>query len=277
MKKLFYLAGGAAAIAGCYLWQIAPDTRRKKRMKPFEEQYIAHRGLFDPDAGIPENSLPAFHRAVDAGYGIELDVQMTTDHRLVVFHDDNLKRMCGTDQVLTDCCWEDLKRLKLNGTDKRIPLLDEVLSVIGGKVPLIVEIKPRGPWLETARRTAKRLDWYKGIYCIESFHPLVVSWFRKYRPDVIRGQLALDFFHSRDEMILPGKIILSNLLLNSLARPDFIAYHFQHAGQPTFRLMRKLFRAEYVAWTVKSQEELQQAKKDFDVILFDSFLPDQSL
>jgi len=274
MKKLLCLAGGAAALAGYYLYHIAPNTGRKEQMRPFEEQYIAHRGLFHPDAGIPENSLPAFRRAVEAGHGIELDVQMTTDHRLVVFHDDNLKRMCGVDRRLTDFCWNDLKKLKLSNSEERIPLLNEVLSVIDGRVPLIVEIKPRGPWLETTRRVARRMDRYSGLYCMESFHPLAVAWYRKNRPHVIRGQLAKDFLHSGDKMVLPGKILLANMLLNNYARPDFIAYDFRDADQPTFRLMRKLFPAEYVAWTVKSQEELTQAKKDFDVILFDSFIPD---
>ena len=142
-------------------------------------------------------------------------------------------------------------------------------------MPLVVEIKSDGDWLTTSQRTAERLDTYEGVYCIESFHPMVVEWFRQNRPQVLRGQLADDFFRSEEEMSLVRKVVLSNLLLNFRSRPDFIAYNFRHADQPVYRLCRTLFPVVNVAWTPRSPEELEQAKEAFSVFIFDSFQPQQ--
>ena len=260
-------------LMSAYLFCIAPNTARSEAMEPFERVYIAHRGLFDNETNAPENSLPAFRLAVEEGYGIELDVQMTTDGRLVVFHDDSLLRMCGVDKLLTECSYEELQGYTLLDTQERIPLFDDVLEVIGGQVPLVVEIKSAGDWKGTAQRTGERLDTYEGVFCIESFHPMVVEWFRKNRPKVLRGQLADDFFRSEEEMSLARKVVLSNLLLNVLSRPDFIAYNFKNADQPTYWLCRTLFPVVNVAWTPRSQQELDTAKQTFDAFIFDSFRP----
>ena len=267
------IAAGLAALTGYYIYRIAPNTGRKEQMRPFEETYIAHRGLFDNHSEAPENSLAAFRKAVDEGYGIELDVQMTADDRLVVFHDDTLERMCGIDRMLTECTYEELKRFRLKKSNEQIPLFDEVLEIIAGKVPLIVEVKSAGRWKETTQRMAERMDHYEGIYCMESFHPLAVAWFRKHRPDIIRGQLADDFFRSKKELFFPVKWVLSNMLMNNRSRPDFIAYNFKHADQFSYRVLRKLFPVENAAWTVKSKADLKKAKKIFDIFIFDSFIP----
>ena len=118
-------------------------------MAVFEKQYIAHRGLFDNENGIPENSIPAFKRAVDQGYGIELDVQLTMDHKLVVFHDESLRRLCRADRLLRDCTYAELQEYSLGISRERIPLFEDVLKVVDGKVPLIVEVKQEGNWKET--------------------------------------------------------------------------------------------------------------------------------
>ena len=148
------------------------------------------------------------------------------------------------------------------------------MEVIDGKVPLVVEIKSAGNWKETTARMAERMDSYKGIYCMESFHPFAVEWFRKNRPDIIRGQLADDFFRTEENMSIIRKIILSSLLLNNHSRPDFIAYNFEHANQWSYTICRKLFHVVNVAWTPRCQQELDAAKKIFDVFIFDSFIPD---
>ena len=257
-----------------YLYRVKPNTGRRNEMQPFLDKYIAHRGLFDNDTGSPENSLPAFSAAVEKGYGIELDVQMTTDHKLVVFHDDNLKRMCGVNKPVYECSYDELLSYKLGSSDENIPLFDDVLQIINGSVLLIVEIKSAGDWKGTTERVAKRMDSYKGVYCMESFHPLAVEWYKKNRPEIIRGQLADDFFRTEEKMSIIRKIILSSLLMNNHSRPDFIAYNFEHADQWSFFLCRKLFSVVNVAWTPRSQEQLETAKKIFDVFIFDSFIPD---
>lgn len=261
------------AIFLIYIYRIKPNTGRRDMMKPFFDNYIAHRGLFNNDECLPENSIPAFKKAVEQGYGIELDVQMTTDGKLVVFHDDNLQRMCGINKLLTECSYDELSAYRLGKSDEKIPLFDDVLQVIDGKVPLVIEIKSAGDWEKTTELMALRMDTYNGIYCMESFHPFAVEWFRKNRPDIIRGQLSDDFFRTDENMSFIRKLILSNLLLNNHSRPDFIAYNFSHANQWSYTVCRKLFPVVNVAWTPRSQEQLDKAKKDFEIFIFDSFIP----
>ncbi|WP_034447899.1 glycerophosphodiester phosphodiesterase family protein [Butyrivibrio sp. AE2032] len=258
---------------GLYLFAIKPGADRTARMKPFEEKMIAHRGFFNNDSDAPENSLKAFKLAVENGYGIELDVQHTTDNKLVVFHDENLKRMCGVDKKLYECSYDELQQYHLANSDEKIPLFSDVLSIIKEDVPLIVEIKSEGDWKTTTEMTAEMMDKFHGIYVIESFHPSVVSWFRKNRPDVIRGQLSMDFFIQDVTQTWIEKLLLTNLMLNFRARPDFIAYDHHSVNQFSYRLCRKLFTVENVAWTIRSEEELQQAKKYFKCFIFDSFTP----
>ncbi len=262
-----------AALIILFLFCIAPKTGRREQMEPYERSGIAHRGLFDNESDAPENSIAAFRKAVDAGCGIELDVQMTTDGQLVVFHDDSLERMCGVDRTLTDCSRAELEALHLADSGEGIPLFSDVLTVIDGKVPLIVEIKSEGDWLNTTERTAQMLDRYEGLYCMESFSPRVVRWFRRYRPAVIRGQLSTNYF--KDDLGQPRfrSFMLTNLLYDFLSRPDFIAYNYLWRDQWGYRICRRLFRVVNAAWTIRSPAEMEQAKKIFDIIIFDSFSP----
>ena len=263
----------AGILSGLYLLSIVPNRGRKEKMKVFEKQYIAHRGLFDNESEAPENSIPAFRRAVEQGYGIELDVQLTTDNRLVVFHDETLQRMCGFDKKLTECSYDELKHYRLAKSDEKIPLFDEVLKVIDGKVPLIVEVKSEGDWKKTTQLMAERMDSYRGCYCMESFHPFAVKWFKDHRPEIIRGQLSTNYFKDKINRKWYEKFLLSNLMLNFLTKPDFIAYNHLWKKDFSYTLCRKLFKPENVAWTIKNQKELEEAEKTFDVIIFDSFIP----
>ena len=263
----------AGIVGGLYLYSIAPNKSRKEQMRPFEQQYIAHRGLFDNAADCPENSLPAFRRAVEHHYGIELDVQLTKDRQLVVFHDESLLRMCGVDKKLRDCTYQELCQYPLASSQERIPLFDQVLEVIDGQVPLVVEVKPEGDWETTTRKMAERMDKYPGCYCMESFHPFAVKWFRDHRPDVIRGQLSTDYRADHIQGSPCRNFLLSNLMLNWASRPDFVAYNHRWKDNFSYTLCRKMSRVENVAWTIKNQQELDRAEKTFDVIIFDSFLP----
>lgn len=262
-------------LAILFLYCIRPNTSRRQEMAVFEKQYIAHRGLFDNKNGIPENSIPAFKRAVDQGYGIELDVQLTMDHKLVVFHDESLRRLCRADRLLRDCTYAELQEYFLGISRERIPLFEDVLKVVDGKVPLIVEVKPEGNWKETTKVMAEIMDGYSGCYCMESFHPLAVEWFRKNRPAVIRGQLSTNFFLDEPRRKWSEKFILTNLLLNFKARPDFIAFNHIWSGSLAYTLCRKIYDVENVGWTIRNQDELERAKGIFQVIIFDSFVPDE--
>ena len=280
------IAGSAAALYFC----MHPENRRKSLMRSrFGKYYIAHRGLFDnPDPSIseavrsgnnnekkiiPENSLAAFEEAVRHGYGIELDVQLTADNKLVVFHDNNLKRMCGDPRLVRNLTYEELKELRLAGTQERIPLFKEVLKLVDGRVPLFVEIKPEGRYFENTRRASAMLKKYKGIYCVQSFNPFVLLWFRKYRPEVLRGQLATDFKKDGDKHPPMLQFLLADMLFNCFSRPDFISYNHKHSDKLAFRICTRLFRSMNAAWTIRNKKELESAKKDFEFFIFDSFRP----
>ncbi|MCM1190468.1 MAG: glycerophosphodiester phosphodiesterase [bacterium] len=221
----------------------------------------------------PENSLRAFQRAVDAGFGIELDVQMSKDHIPVVFHDFTLKRICGAEGKVCDYTYEELQRFPLCGSDQRIPRLKDVLDCVAGKTPLIVELKVESTDLSVCPAADGLLAEYKGMYCIESFNPLCLLWYRRHRKDVVRGQLA-EFFLKTADLSAPLGFLLQNLLFNWLTKPDFVAYNYNHRDGLSRRICRKLYHNTAVAWTIKSREQLKTARKSFDIFIFDSFLPD---
>lgn len=251
-----------------------PEAGRKDRMKEYEKQYIAHRGFHDNSGDSPENTLSAFKKAVAAGYGIELDVQLTKDEVPVVVHDYDLRRICGVDKKVNECTYEEIKQLPIYRSEETIPTLNEALRLVGGKVPLVIEIKVEHKFRKTCERVAHILDYYHGAYCIESFSPLAVGWFKYHRPDVLRGQLATN--HTREGLNTPWilKAILTNCLLNGFCKPDFIAYNCRFTKTLPVTVLRKLYKCKMAAWTIKSQQELEKHRKYFDMFIFDGFLPE---
>ena len=257
-------------ISGVYLFMITPRIFKKPDRTPFFGVHYAHRGLFDNHSDAPENSLPAFQKAVDAGYGIELDVQLSKDKKLVVFHDATLKRMCGVKGNVWDYTLEELKQLKLASSNETIPTFEEFLSVVDGKVPFILEFKLDVAQTKVCELANEALKNYKGTYCIESFHPLALMWYKKHRPDVVRGQLSEEFFRQEKYKRKPVLMLVSYLLTNCVTRPDFIAYNHKHADNISRRICRHL-GALSVTYTVKSKAEYEQVKNKFDLFIFDSF------
>ncbi|MEE0966984.1 MAG: glycerophosphodiester phosphodiesterase family protein [Bacilli bacterium] len=250
-----------------YLFMILPRMFNKPDRKPFMGYHYAHRGLFNNDSETPENSLPAFKKAVEKGYGIELDVQLTKDDKLVVFHDASLKRMCNIDGKVWEYTLEELQHMTLSGSSQTIPTFEEVLAVIDGKVPFILEYKLDRVQTKVCELSNEVLKNYKGHYCIECFHPLAVMWYKKNRPDILRGQLSSHFWKEGDKRII--NLFPQFLLTNVLARPDFIAYH--HTDCNLSLLLNKLFGALMVTWTIQSEEDYKKAKKRYDLFIFDSF------
>ena len=177
-KKLALCLGAAGvAAAGAFAFLIAPGRRDEKLTAPFYGRNFAHRGLHKMDRSVPENSIPAFDAAARIGYGVELDVRLSADGEVVVFHDDDLKRICGVDSRVDELSWAELSRLNLCGTPNRIPLLSEVLAVIDGRCPIIVELKRSRRHAELCRKTYDILSQYHGRWCVESFDPRIVFWF----------------------------------------------------------------------------------------------------
>ena len=174
-----------------YLLLVSPKMiHRADRSSFLKNKFYAHRGLFDNESDAPENSLAAFQKAVEVGYGMEMDVQLTKDDQLVVFHDATLKRMCGVEGNVWDYTLEELKQFKLAKTDETIPSFEEVLNLVAGRTPLIVEYKLDRPLTKVCELGDQLLSQYQGVYCIESFHPFALMWYKKHRPEVMRGQLS---------------------------------------------------------------------------------------
>ena len=266
-------------ICSIYLYFIFPkiklDDKKQKQIEELKKYYYAHRGLHDSNIACPENSYTAFKKAVENGYGMELDIQLTKDKKIVVFHDEDLKRMCGISKKISESTYEELKNTKLIDGEETIPLFQDVLDIVGGKTPIIVELKPYDERKALCELTSDILKKYKGLYCVESFHPGVVEWFKKNRVDVIRGQLASNFKSEAKEY---GKkyvfknFLAKNLLLNFMARPHFIAYDRKYPNVISRRICKKL-GATGVAWTVRSQKELEEAREAFDIFIFENFIP----
>lgn len=254
-----------------FLLMFAIAPRRRRNTAPFDRTLYAHRGLHDNDDGVPENSLAAFAAAAKAGYGVELDVQLTADRQVVVFHDNDLKRMCGIEKRVDELTYAQLREYSLLSSDQHIPLLSDVLEVLDG-VTLLCEFKAMRSYTDTSLCTATLplLDNYKGNVCIESFNPFMVRWFRKHAPHYIRGILAKKFTKEETTPVL--RFILSSLLANFLCRPDFIAYQHTDYKHPILRLCR-IFRPMTVAWTVTSPSETTVAKQHFDTVIFEGFAP----
>lgn len=256
-----------------YLLAIMPKLKRNKNIKGMDGWLYAHRGLHNNQSDAPENSLKAFGLAVEKGYGIELDVQLTKDLTAIVLHDYNLKRACNTDVQVSTLTYEELQKYRLFGSQERIPTLKEVLELVDGRVPIIIELKL--PWKadRLCSTVAELLSGYKGFYVIESFNPFGLMWYRRHHPEVIRGQLSTDFIKEKIEGNPIQYFLLKHLLMNFLTKPDFIAYHHVYKNALSFTLCRKLFRTKPVAWTIQSEEQLEKSKEYYDLFIFDGFVP----
>lgn len=253
-----------------YLFLIAP--KNNKEMKKFKNAYYAHRGLHNDERA--ENSMSAFGAAVEAGYGIELDVRLSKDGRLVVFHDDTLDRICGREGRVLDFTAAELATFKLNGTDDGIPLFSDVLARVDGKVPILIEIKEDAGDSNVSLATCEVMRGYKGEYIIESFNPLSLKTVKERLPEIPRGILSRRYYE-KEKRGKPLFFLLQSLLLNFLCRPAFVAYDHRHADAFGLRFIRACFGVPTLAWTVKSPEEETTARKNgFDGIIFENYLPE---
>jgi len=235
----------------------------------------AHRGFHEKPV-IPENSMAAFRRAVDNFYGAELDVHLMADGNLAVIHDASLQRTAGADVCIEDLTVEDLTKYRLEGTGEQIPLLEDVLRLFAGKTPLIVELKPeRGNHDALAAATVALLDRYPVNYCIESFDPRCLLWLKKNRPDIVRGQLAENFLRHGDGAPQRRPVLwgLGNLYLNFLTRPDFIAYRMEDRSCAALRICRRFFRVQEINWTITTKEEMREAERLGNLVIFEQFDP----
>lgn len=221
---------------------------------------------------MPENSLAAFTAAVDNGYGVELDVQFTRDKRVVVFHDDTLKRACAVDARVDEYTYQQLLELPLFNTEHRIPLFSEVLSVLAGKVPVIVELKATKDYAALCQDTLLHLLQYQGHYCVESFDPHIVRWFKRNAPQIVRGQLSEPYAGWRHNFRPLISLFMSRLWTNIFTRPHFIAFGI-HGRRNLSWYLCKALGAMMVCWTARPQDSLEKLKRQYDATIFEHFFP----
>lgn len=239
-----------------------------------EGHCYAHRGLHG--AGIPENSLAAFREAVEAGYGMELDVHLLADGGLAVIHDSLLNRTTGQAGRVEDLKLGDLGHYFLEGTGESIPEFSQVLDLVRGRVPLIIELKAEGDnQAALAEAVCKALEGYQGAFCLESFDPRCLMWLRKNRPELLRGQLAENFSRTKNDLPDLHRLVLTHLLTNFLTCPDFIAYRFDHRKTTlSVDFCRKLWGVRCAAWTLRTPEAFAEAQKEGWLPIFEGFRPE---
>ena len=232
------------------------------------EEPIAHRGYWNKKEGIPENSIPAFEKAIEKKYPIELDVHLSKDNKLFVFHDDNLKRMTGIDKNIRDCTYDEINGFRLDNTEYKIPLFSDVLDLINGRVPILIELKADRKVGETEKELVNLLKKYNGKYAIQSFRIRSLIWFKKNHPSIIRGQLSADF--KKNKMLRIQKFILRNVYLNFLVNPDFIAYAINSLPNKRIEKLHKN-GMPIIGWTVKNNMGLEKAKGKCDNLICENF------
>jgi len=239
----------------------------------FSQACIAHRGLHNNTSDNPENTLASFQRAIEAGYGIELDIRITRDDQVTVIHDADLQRLCGSQAVVRAVTYEEMADARVYGSDQSIPLFTEALELIGGQVPLVIDIKPAVDVLVTCRLADLALRDYPGPFCIQSFDPRVLLWFRRHNPSVLLGQLSGEIASENSTGLPLVDATLTAMLTNALTWPDFIAYNWRDAARPVLHWWRRVLRCPLVAWTITSQAQLEAARHSFDAYIFEGFTP----
>ncbi|MEG1426292.1 MAG: glycerophosphodiester phosphodiesterase family protein [Oscillospiraceae bacterium] len=263
------------AILSFWIFSMAPRLKNRPSFTEFQKYDYAHRGLHSIKYGgkIPENSMAAFKLAVENGFGMEFDLQLSLDGYVVIHHDNNLKRICGVDRLISQLTLEELSKLHLSGTEQGIPLLTDVLEAVAGSTPLIIELKGYGNTKELCEKSWEILKNYTGLYCVESFDPFIVEWFRENHPEVVRGQLMAHFRAGENGLNLFTAFFARNLFTNSFTRPDFEAYDYTSRMNISLRVARSLFHMQEVSWTIRDPQAYDQCKREQCLCIFEGFDP----
>ena len=262
-----------AVFALFWLFAIAPRIINKPDWGNMKNFHYAHRGLHDDV--LPENSMGAFKAAVEKGYGMEYDLQLTKDKKVVVHHDRSLKRVCGVEKSIGELSYDELKEIRLGNSEEVTPLFSDVLKMVDGRVPMVIEIKNYDKISELCSLVWDELKDYEGEYCIESFHPIIVRWFKKYHPEVVRGQL-MTRFTGKEENGYPNAVLAwlaTNLFTNCLTRPDFEAYDHRYRDNLSLKTAKKLYKLQEVNWTVRSIDNFRDLSDEGNLCIFEDFEP----
>jgi len=231
---------------------------------------VAHRGLHDIAKGVPENSRLAFQKAIEAGHAIELDVRITGDQQVVVFHDADLLRLCSREGTVDRTSLAELKTFKLLGTGETVPSFRDVLDQVHGQVPLVVEIKKdkgeAAGVLESS--VARMLQHYPGPFAVQSFSPRTIKWFQKNAPQILRGQISTDLANMTKGLSWFTRMQLKQALMNGYGDPDFLAYDVRDLPSEITAAARRR-KLPILSWTVRSPAERARAAAHADNVIFE--------
>ena len=248
MKKILIVL----IIFSFYFYAIQ-GAKRNENVKLFLGKDIVHRGAFTSE--IPENSMKSFEKAIEKDFIIELDILLTKDKEVIVFHDDNLKRLTGVDRNVDEMTIDEITNLKIKDTDENIPTLEEVLKLVNGRVPIIIDVKSgNASDIEIVKKANEILKNYNGEYAIQSFNPFVLRWVKNNSPDTVRIQLSSDFLGE-------------HMLLNFISKPNIIAYKINSRGNLSLSLLRGTL--PIIFWTVRDENEMNYARENANNIIFD--------
>lgn len=235
----------------------------EKNLDFLKQNLVAHRGLHNKK-DVPENSMLAFKKAIEKNYIIELDVHLLKDNTVVVIHDDDVNRMTSANGNLKDLTYEDVSNLKLLGTEEKIPTLEQVLDLVNGQVPIIIELKYDRKVGELENELVKLLDNYNGPFAVKSFDALSMRWIRKNRPNYIRGLLIGDKYKKTKDQIF------SKWLFVVLSKPDFVSCSFKLYNNRRIQRLRKNKLA--LTWTIRDKETYELVKNYFDNFICENIL-----
>lgn len=238
-----------------------------KDLKFLKETIIAHRGVHN-EKDIIENSLEAFKEAVNKNYIIELDVHFLKDGEVVVFHDDNIERMTGINKNLKDCTYDEIRNIKLLNKNTYIPKFSDVLKLVDGKVPILIELKNDNKVGLLESSLVQILKKYNGKYAVQSFNPLSIMWFKNNYPNIIRGQLVCKFKNKKMDNI--KKFILKTMFFNIITNPDFISHSVDDLSYKEVNKIKK--NKLILGWTVRNKERYDELIKYYDNLICEKFI-----
>ena len=240
------------------------------------ERPVAHRGLHDSAAGVLENTASAFQAALDAGYAMECDIQISANGEAMVFHDDRIDRLLDGTGPVADFTTAALRMMAMRESRDRVMTLGELCDLVGGRAPLLVEVK--ASWSgdrRLERRVADTLADYRGPVAVMSFDPGSTAWFKAMVPDLPRGVVQQSDYVDAEWQHLSfwRKYALGRLLHLPWSRPDFLAWYVQDVENRVPQLARKLLRLPVLAWTVRTPEDQARAALAADQMIFEGFRP----
>lgn len=227
---------------------------------------FSHRGLHDKVS--PENSMGAFAKALEKDFAIELDIRKTKDNKIVVFHDDNLHRICGIEDKIEDLTLAEVQTLSILGSKEKIPTLNEVFQLVDGKVPLLIELKPSDDKDEFCKCVLNELKDYTGRYALQSFDPRLLAFFRTALPNIPRGMLSSSF--KTTYAPFPQRVFVKYLFMFKKVNPAFIS--FDASDLPNKLVTRK--KVPVLAWTVRSKTREKDVMQHANSVIFEDYIPD---